>query len=111
MTDAPTLPRLRGACLQAFRRQPRLMDRAFMARELLVIYREGGRAMAGTGATLESLRQAGWVSGVIHDFGGAGALFRMVMPVTMWQSTDAGRESIRQCPDIFPGESVYGRKP
>ena len=29
----------------------------------------------------------------------------------LWTADDAGREAIRQCPDIFPGEPVYGRKP
>lgn len=111
MSDLPYLTRLRWACLQAFRRQPLLLGRAFLARELMVIYRDGGRETPGTGATLESLRAAGWVSGVIHDFGGAGAPFRIGKPITLWQITDAGREAIRQCPDIFPGEPVYGRKP
>jgi len=111
MSDLPYLTKQRWACLHALRRQPRMLDRAFLAKELLIHYRDNGPLKPASGAMMDSLRDAGWIERVVYDFGGSGAPFRMGRPVTMWQITDAGREAIRQCPDIFPGEPVYGRKP
>ena len=74
----PWLTKKRWQCLQAFKRQPRLMDRAFLAKELI-----GPKESLG---------------------------FRLGGVPRMWQLTEAGREAVKNCPDTFPGEPVYGSK-
>jgi hypothetical protein len=104
--NAPWLTKTRWKCLQAFKRQPRLMDRAFLAKELITQNRKGDWTFPATGATMDSLRDAGWVQHVIigpNDSLG----FRLGGAPRMWQLTEAGREAVKNCPDTFPGEPVY----
>jgi hypothetical protein len=106
---APWLTRRRWQCLQAFRRQPRLMDRAFLANELRIQHRNSDTYRPAAGATMDSLRDAGWVQQVI--IGPDDSLgFRLGRAPRMWQLTDAGREAVKNCPDTFPGKPVYGNK-
>jgi hypothetical protein len=106
---APWLTRRRWQCLQAFRRRPRLMDRAFVAKELILPNRKGQWTFPAAGATMDSLREAGWVQAVI--IGPDDSLgFRLGRAPRMWQLTNAGREAVKNCPDTFPGEPVYGNK-
>jgi hypothetical protein len=104
------LTKRRWQCLQAFRRQPRLMETAFLAKQLRIEFRDTGTYRPASGALMDSLRDAGWVQRVhIADGWGAGSPFRMGALPTMWQLTDAGRKAVAECPDIFPGEPVYGK--
>lgn len=105
----PWLTKTRWACLQAFKRQPRLMDRAFLAKELVTQNRRGEWTFPATGATMDSLRDAGWVQNVIIG-PEKGLGFKLGGPIRMRQLTDAGREAVKNCPDTFPGEPVYGGK-
>ena len=105
----PWLTKKRWYCLQAFKRQPRLMDRAFLAKELLVGWRWNDQLKPAKGPTIESLREAGWVEVVIIG-PKRGLGFRMGGAIRMWQMTDAGRDAVQNCPDTFPGEPVYGSK-
>jgi len=109
MTDSPWLTYTRWGCLQAFKRQPRLMDRAFIPKELMTPNRRGDFTFPATGATMDSLREAGWVQSVIIG-PEKGLGFRLGGAVRMWQLTDAGREAVKNCPDTFPGKPVYGRR-
>lgn len=97
--SVPVLTPRRWQCLVALKRQPVLMRRAFMARELMIESR--GRRFPASGATLDSLRAAGWVEKVTVDWG-AGRAFRMGAPPTSWRVTEAGRKAAEECPDIFP---------
>ena len=108
MTD-PWLTRTRWKCLQAFKRQPHLMDRAFLAKEMATQSRRGEWKFPASGATMDSLRDAGWVQQVIIG-PEKGLGFRLGGPVRMWQITEAGRKAVESCPDIFPGEPVYGKE-
>ena len=106
----PWLTKSRWGCLQAFKRQPRLMDTAFIPRQLMLPNRRGDFTSPATGATMHSLREAGWVQHVI--IGPDDSLgFRLGRAPRMWQMTDAGREAVNNCPDTFPGEPVYRGKP
>jgi hypothetical protein len=102
MSDEPWLTKKRWMCLQAFKRQPRLLDRAFLAREVLL----GENRKPAAGVTMDSMREAGWVQSVIIG-PEKGLGFRMGGPIRMWQLTDAGREAVKNCPDTFPGTPVY----
>lgn len=109
MSEAPWLTKTRWKCLQAFKRQPRLMDRAFLPKELITQNRKGEWKFPATGATMDSLREAGWVQQVI--IGPSNSLgFKLGGAPRMWQLTEAGKEAVKNCPDTFPGEPVYGGK-
>ncbi len=110
MTELPWLTRTRWECLQAFKRQPRtLMDRAFMAKEMILPNRRGEWVFKASGATMDSLRDAGWVQRVY--FGEDKQLgFRLGRMAPLWEITPAGRQAVQDCPDTFPGEPVYGKK-
>lgn len=105
---APYLTRQRWACLIALRNNPRLQRREFLARELQTEFR--GKMWPATGATMHSLREAGWVEQVVVGGHGEKMPFRTGGPATAWRVTEAGLEAISACPDTFPGEPVYGGK-
>ena len=107
--DAPYLTSVRWHCLQAFKRQPALMRRPFLSRELKVEGRNGVLQPA-TGPTLSGLEKAGWVERTVWGEPGTGMPFRTGGPISAWQVTDAGRAAIAACPDTFPGEPVYGER-
>lgn len=107
--NEPWLTRKRWSCLQAFKRQPRLMETAFVAKQLITQNRRGEWVFPASGATMDSLREAGWVQSVIIG-PEKGLGFRMGGAIRMWQLTDAGREAVKNCPDTFPGEPVYRSK-
>ena len=102
----PHLTRTRWECLIALKSNRVLMGRPFLAREL-VIRGRGGRPWVSSGATMHSLREAGWVEQVSFGGAGEGMPFRTGGPATAWQITDAGRAAVDACPDTFPGEPVY----
>lgn len=104
----PYLTEVRWKCLRAFRDQPHLMRRPFLAKELKVPARNGVLRPA-TGPTLVGLEKAGWVRRTIYGSPGTGMPFRTGGPISAWELTDAGREAIAACPDTFPGEPVYTR--
>jgi hypothetical protein len=106
--DLPWLTERRWACLQAFKRQPHLMTRPFLAKEMIVPWRRGAQHKA-TGATMDSLRDAGWVQRVYYGEG-EHLGFRLGRTPTAWQITQAGMQAVQDCPDIFPGDPVYGKK-
>jgi hypothetical protein len=110
MTDAlPWLTKRRWGCLQAFKRQRILMERCFMAKEMILPNRKGEWVFPATGATMDSLRDAGWVRRVY--FGDDQSLgFRLGRMPPLWEITDAGREAVKNCPDTFPGEPVYRKE-
>lgn len=102
----PILTKRRWQCLVALRNSPALLDRPFMARELIIPYRRNNGAAAG--ATMDSLRAAGWIERAdMATTWGPGAAFRMGKTPQAWVVTEAGREAIKQCPDVFPGEPRY----
>lgn len=106
-TPAPHLTSQRWRCLIALRENRVLQSRPFLPRELVIVGR-GGHLRPCAGATMHSLREAGWVEQVSIGGTGEGMPFRAGGPATAWQITDAGRKAIAACPDTFPGESVYG---
>lgn len=106
----PHLTRTRWECLIALKSSRVLTTRPFLARELIIRGR-GGRPWPSTGATMHSLREAGWVEQVSVGGSGEGMPFRSGGPATAWQITDAGRAAVDACPDTFPGEPVYGGEP
>lgn len=108
MIDVPYLTSVRWHCLQAFKRQPSLMRRPFLAKELQIQARWNDQVLRpATGPTLSGLERAGWVRRAIWGLPGTGMPFRTGGPISAWELTDAGREAIAACPDIFPGEPVY----
>jgi hypothetical protein len=105
----PWLTKQRWNCLRAFKRQPRLMDTAFIPKQLVLPNRRGEWTFPATGATMHSLREAGWVKSII--IGPDDSLgFRLGKAPRMWEITEAGREAVKNCPDTFPGEPVYSTK-
>jgi hypothetical protein len=109
MDDLPWLTHRRWACLQAFKRQPELTRRAFVAREMILPNRRGEWCFKASGATMDSLRDAGWVQRV--TFGEGQSLgFRLGGVPNAWQITQAGFQAVADCPDIFPGEPVYSNR-
>lgn len=111
MIDVPYLTSVRWHCLQAFKRQPALMRRPFLAKELKIQARWNDKVLRpATGPTLSGLEKAGWVRRAIWGLPGTGMPFRTGGPISAWELTDDGREAIAACPDIFPGDPVYGGK-
>ena len=108
MSKPPPLTRGRWACLLALKASPVLRRRPFLARELVTEFR--GRQWPSSGATMHSLREAGWVEQVVVGDKGEGMPFRTGGPATAWVVTEAGQAAIDACPDTFPGEPVYGSK-
>lgn len=110
MSDNPNSPWLtqkRWYALQAFKRQPHLMDRPFVAKELLVNWRWNDELRPATGPAMESLREAGWVTKVVVAQSWGNGSFRMGRIPHAWEITDAGRKAVDDCPDVFPGVPVY----
>ena len=105
---APPLTRTRWGCLMALKENRVLRTRPFMAKELKTIYR--GKEWPATGATMHSLREAGWVEQISVGGKGEGMPFRSGGPATAWVITHAGQIAIDACPDTFPGEPVYGKE-
>jgi hypothetical protein len=105
MTDAPHLTRQRWSCLIALRKNKVLQRREFLARELQTEWR--GKMRPASGATMHSLREAGWVEQVVIGGRGEGLPFRSGGPAKAWRVTEAGQKAIDACPDTFPGEPVY----
>ena len=105
MTDAPHLTRQRWSCLIALRKNKVLQRREFLARELQTEWR--GKMWPASGATMHSLREAGWVEQVVIGGKGEGLPFRSGGPAKAWRVTEAGQKAIAACPDTFPGEPVY----
>ena len=104
--DAPHLTETRWQCLMAFKRQAILQRRPFLSGELKIPNRHGVMRRA-SGPTLYALERAGWVERMTWGESGIGMPLRSGGPVCSWQLTDAGRNAIAACPDIFPGEPVY----
>ena len=102
----PYLTEVRWKCLLAFRQQPALMRRPFLAKELKVQGRNDVWRPA-TGPTLSGLEKAGWVRRAIWGLPGTGMPFQSGGPISAWEITDAGREAVKHCPDTFPGGPVY----
>lgn len=71
--------------------------------------RRGEWKFPASGATMDSLREAGWVQSVIIG-PEKGLGFRMGGPIRMWQLTETGKKAVENCPATFPGEPVYGAK-
>lgn len=105
--DTPYLTEGRWNCLRSLKRQRALQRRPFLAGELKIPGRNGVMRPA-TGPTLSSLEKAGWVERTVYGEPGTGMPFRTGGPISAWQLTDAGRKAIEACPDIFPGDPVYG---
>ncbi len=103
----PWLTQTRWACLKAFQRQPDLMDRPFQAKELITLNRKGDWVFPCSGATMHSLREAGWIDRVAVETN-TSVGFRTGGPTHLWQITDAGRKAVENCPDVFAGEPTYG---
>ncbi len=110
MNDKPYLTFTRWLCLRSFKQNPLLLRRPFLAKELKIPYRNGTLRPAA-GPTLAGLEQAGWVERTSWGSPGQGMPFQTGGPISAWQVTHAGREAIAACPDTFPGEPVYGKKP
>jgi hypothetical protein len=110
MTDAPHLTLVRWQCLRAFKQNPTLLRRPFLAAELKLPHRSGSRLVPAHGATLYGLEKAGWVERAAWGTQEKNMPFRVGQPANAWQVTHAGREAIAACPDTFPGEPVYGKK-
>jgi hypothetical protein len=106
MGDIPFLTKRRWACLVALKRNKALQRREFLAGELVVEGRNG-HPFTATGATLVSLREAGWVDQVVVGGHGEKMPFRTGGPARAWRVTEAGLKAIAACPDTFPGEPVY----
>lgn len=102
----PYLTVVRFHCLRAFARQPSLLRRPFLAKELKVEGRNGVLRPA-TGPTLFGLEKAGWVRRTIWGLPETGMPFQSGGPISAWELTDAGREAVAACPDTFPGDPVY----
>ena len=79
-----------------------------MAKELITQNRKGEWVFPAKGATMDSLRDAGWVDRVQYGEG-QNLGFRLGRTPTAWQITQAGRQAVQDCPDTFPGEPVYGK--
>lgn len=107
--ELPYLTEVRWNCLRSFKRQPSLLRRPFLAKELKVPSRNGVMRPA-TGPTLSGLEKAGWVRRTIWGQPGTGMPFQSGGPISAWELTDAGREAIAACPDTFPGDPVYVSK-
>ena len=107
--SVPYLTEVRWNCLLAFKRQPHLMRRPFLAKELKVPGRNGV-LRPSTGPTLSGLEKAGWVRRAIWGAPGQGMPFQSGGPISAWELTDAGVEAVNACPDTFPGDPVYGSR-
>lgn len=107
--SVPYLTEVRWNCLLAFKRQPHLMRRPFLAKELKVPGRNGV-LRPSTGPTLSGLEKAGWVRRAIWGTPGQGMPFQSGGPISAWELTDAGVEAVNACPDTFPGDPVYGSR-
>lgn len=103
----PHLTNTRWAYLCALKASKTLQSRPFLAGELATLRADGGRGFPATGATMASLRDAGWLVPVPLDVGGPGAPFRVGRMAQAWRLTEAGRAAIAACPDTFPGPPVY----
>ena len=103
----PHLTNTRWAYLCALKASKALQSRPFLASELVTLRVGGERGFRATGATMASLRDAGWLESVPLDAGGSGSPFRMGRMAQAWRLTEAGRAAIAACPDTFPGPPVY----
>ena len=102
----PTLTLTRWAALKALKASTALRRRPFLARELIYAGGRGGRMLAATGPTMESLRGAGWIEAVPVCEPGEAMPFRSSGPMMAWQVTEAGHAAIAACPDTFPNGPV-----
>ena len=102
----PTLTLTRWAALKALKASVALRRRPFLARELIFAGGRGGRMIAATGPTMESLRGAGWIEAVPVCEPGEAMPFRSSGPMMAWQVTEAGHAAIAACPDTFPNGPV-----
>ena len=105
--NVPNLTIGRWAALMALKKQPVLLRRPFVARELKIMCR-GSHMRPASGATMDALRTAGWAEKIVVGGKGEGMPFRTGGESTCWQITDAGREAVEACPAEFPGDPVYG---
>lgn len=101
----PHLTKTRWMFLTALKHSPALLRRPFLAHELKY------KKQTARGATLVALEQAGWVERTVWGAPGQGMPFKSGGPVTAWQVTPAGLNSIKTCPDTFPGAPVYDKEP
>lgn len=102
------LTRQRWEVLTALKKNPHLMKREFLAREIIINHRDG-KTWAASGPTIESLKRCGWVEHVTLGGGwGDGTPFRMGRMPSAWRITEAGLKAVEACPDQFPGEPRYG---
>ena len=109
MTDLPMLTQTRWAALIALKSSRALQSRPFLARELNYAGGRHGQVVAGHGATMASLAEAGWLEAVVVGKKGDGMPFRSGGAGRAWQLTEAGRIAVAACPDTFPGGPVYGK--
>lgn len=99
------LTKARWEALQAFKRQPHLLKREFVAKDLMVRSWENKPLHPAYGMMMYSLQEAGWIERVqIAEGWGSGSPFRMGRLPKAWKVTDAGLKAIEECPDVFPGE-------
>ena len=102
------LTKQRWAVLMALKKNPHLMKREFLAKEILINNRHG-TPWAASGTTIESLKRCGWVEHVTLGAGwGEGTPFKMGRAPSAWRVTEAGKKAVEACPDVFPGEPRYG---
>ena len=102
----PTLTLTRWAALKALKASTVLRRRPFLARELIYAGGRRGSMIAATGATMDSLRGAGWIEAVPVCQPGEAMPFRSSGPMMAWQVTEAGHAAIAACPDTFPNGPV-----
>jgi hypothetical protein len=100
--SAPNLTSARWEVLLYLKTHPHLMARPFLAREIRVAYR-GGKHGPASGATMHSLREAGWLRHVVVGDKPGEMPFRTGGPAACWEITDTGREAVAACPDEYPG--------
>lgn len=102
------LTRQRWEVLMALKKNPHLMKREFLAKEIIINGRSG-KLWAASGTTIESLKRCGWVEHVtLGASWGNDTPFRMGRMPSAWRITEAGRKAVEACPDQFPGEPRYG---